>query len=95
MTVRLLLVAAAAALLFALPSGLAGAGSGAGTAPPEWAANPDGWPSHNFDLSNTRADFDTRIDARNVARLTRRWTFSLHGGGLFEQYVDEVSGVSE
>jgi alcohol dehydrogenase (cytochrome c) len=42
-----------------------------------------GWPSHNLDLSNTRADFDTRIDARDVATLKPRWTFSLHGGGIF------------
>jgi outer membrane protein assembly factor BamB len=73
----------AVALLFALPVGLAGAGSGGAGPPPEWAANPGGWPSHNLDLSNTRADFDTRIDARDVATLKPRWTFSLHGGGIF------------
>jgi outer membrane protein assembly factor BamB len=78
-----LLFVAAATLLFAAPSGIAGAGSSAGTAPPEWAANRGGWPSHNVNLSNTRADFDTRIDARNVATLKARWTFSLHGGGIY------------
>ena len=81
--VRLALVAAAAVMLFALPAEFAGAGSRAGGAPAEWAANPAGWPAHNFDLSNTRADFGTRIDARNVATLRQRWGFSLHGGGIF------------
>lgn len=80
--VWLFLVAAAASLL-ALPAGGAGAGPGAGMAPPEWAASRSGWPTHNFDLSNTRADFDTQIDARDVATLKPRWRFALHGGGLF------------
>ena len=81
--VRLLVVGAAVVPLVALLTGLAGAGSGAGIAPPEWAANPAGWPSHNLDLSNTRADFDTQIEARDVATLKPRWTFSLRGGGIF------------
>ncbi len=88
--------AAAAVLLFVLPSGLAGAGSSGGKAPPEWAANPGGWPSHNLDLSNTRADFDTQIDAHDVATLKRRWTFSLHGGGIFGVFTSNpivLSGV--
>jgi alcohol dehydrogenase (cytochrome c) len=87
LSVRLLLVAAAAALLFGLPVALAGAGSGAGTPPPELAANPAGWPSHNLDLSNTRADFDTRIDARDVATLKQHWTFPLHNGGLYGAFT--------
>jgi alcohol dehydrogenase (cytochrome c) len=74
---------AATALLLALSAGLAGAGSSRGTPPPEWAENTDGWSSHNLGLSNTRADFDTQIDARDVATLKPRWTFSLRGGGIF------------
>jgi outer membrane protein assembly factor BamB len=81
--VRVLVVIAAATLFSALPVALACAGSGAGTAPPEWVANPGGWPSHNLNLSNTRADFNTQIDARDVATLKPRWMFSLHGGGIF------------
>ena len=87
MTVRPLLVAAAGAVLLALPAALAGAGSGKGTPPPEWAANPGGWPSHNLDLSNTRADFHTRIDAGDVARLKQRWTFSLPYAGGFGAFT--------
>jgi alcohol dehydrogenase (cytochrome c) len=74
---------AAAALFLALSAGLAGAGPGGGSPPPEWAQSAGGWPSHNSDLSNTRADFDTQIDAGNVASLKPRWTFSLRGGGIF------------
>jgi outer membrane protein assembly factor BamB len=81
--VRFRLVVAAAAMLFALPATLGGAESGAGAAQPEWLVNLGGWPSHNFDLSNARADFDTEIDAGNVATLKPRWTFSLRGGGIF------------
>ncbi len=83
MVVRLALVVAAAILPFALAAEFAGAGSRASGAPAEWAANPAGWPAHNFNLSNTRADFETRIDARNVATLRQRWGFSLHGGGIY------------
>ena len=57
--VRLYTLGAAVALVLALSAGLAGAGSSGG-APPEWAGSPGGWPSHNRDLSNTRADFDTQ-----------------------------------
>jgi alcohol dehydrogenase (cytochrome c) len=51
--------------------------SATGKPPPEWAANAGGWPSHNFDLANTRATDDTRIDAHDVRHLRRRWTFKL------------------
>src|SRR5262249_46899241 len=60
------LVTVGSILLFGLPAALAGAGSGAGTPPAGWEANAGGWPAHNYDLSNTRADFDTRVDARDV-----------------------------
>jgi outer membrane protein assembly factor BamB len=86
-TERLVLVAAASALFLALSAGLAGAGSGVGSPPPEWAANRGGWPSHNFDLSNTRADFETRIDARDVATLKQRWTFSLPYSGRYGAFT--------
>jgi hypothetical protein len=31
-----------------------GDASDLGQPPPEWAANADAWPAHNFDLANTR-----------------------------------------
>ena len=77
LTAWVLVGAASTALLLGLPVALAATGSGAGAPPPEWAANAGGWPSHDLDLSNTRADFDTRIDAQDVAGLKRLWTFSL------------------
>ena len=72
-------LAAAVVLFFALHTAFAGLGA----PPPEWGVNAAGWPSHNLDLSNTRADFETKIDAHDVATLKPRWTFSLHGGGIF------------
>lgn len=63
---------------------LVGAGSStpsppqAGSAPPEIAANAvSGWPAHNFDLSNTRADLNSNINASNVSTLKPLWTFKL------------------
>src|SRR5262245_30865692 len=67
-----------------------------GTPPPEWAANAGSWPAHNLDLANTRANLDTRIDARDVATLTRRWTFKLPyagGYGAFTSNPIVVGGV--
>lgn len=63
-------------------------GAGArGTPPREWAANASSWPAHNFDLANTRADFDTRIDAHDVAKLKRVWTFELPYVGEFGAFT--------
>ena len=59
----------------------------AGIAPPEWAANTNGWPAHNYDLSNTRATTNTDIDATNVAQLKPAWRFKLPYVGLFGAYA--------
>ena len=54
-----------------------------GIAPPEWAANTDGWPAHNYDLANARATTNTNINATNVAKLTPAWRFKLPYVGQF------------
>lgn len=58
-----------------------------GAPPPEWAANPGSWPAHNLNLANTRATFDTRIDARDVATLKQRWTFNLPYAGGYGSFT--------
>jgi len=78
---------AAIAALLVVPATVTGAGSNPGAPPPEWAASPDGWPSHNLDLSNTRADFDTRIDARDAATLKQRWSFPLPYAGEYGAFT--------
>jgi outer membrane protein assembly factor BamB len=54
------------------------------------------WASHNFDLSNTRDDTDTAIDAANVATLKPKWTFKLPDAGEYGYYTTNalvVGGV--
>jgi alcohol dehydrogenase (cytochrome c) len=46
-----------------------------------------GWPSQNYDPSNTRADTDTAIDAANVATLKPKWTFKLPDLGEYGSYT--------
>ena len=58
-----------------------------GKPPPQWAANAGGWPSHNFDLANTRATGDTRIDADDVSKLRKRWTFRLPYTGEYGAFT--------
>jgi alcohol dehydrogenase (cytochrome c) len=59
----------------------------AGSAPPEWAANTDGWPAHNYDLSNTRDTTNSDINATNVAKLSPKWRFKLPYVGAFGAYA--------
>jgi outer membrane protein assembly factor BamB len=59
----------------------------AGRPPPEWAANPDGWPSHNGGLSNARSNPRSEIDARTVSRLRQRWTFRLPYSGAYGAFT--------
>jgi outer membrane protein assembly factor BamB len=66
---------------------LASAAVVVGAPPPEWTANAGGWPAHNYDLANTRADFDTRIDAADVATLKQRWTFTLPYNGTYGSFT--------
>ena len=58
-----------------------------GTAPPEWSANTDAWPAHNYDLSNTRATTNSDINATNVAKLKPAWRFKLPYVGEFGAYA--------
>jgi alcohol dehydrogenase (cytochrome c) len=58
-----------------------------GRPPRQWAANADGWPSHNFDLANTRAAAHTRIDAADVSELRKRWTFRLPYSGEYGAFT--------
>jgi outer membrane protein assembly factor BamB len=58
-----------------------------GMPPPEWAANAGSWPAHDLDLANTRADFNTAIDARNVSKLKQRWRFPLPYVGSYGAFT--------
>jgi alcohol dehydrogenase (cytochrome c) len=83
-------VAGVAALLavLAVPAAVArDHATAVGAPPPEWAANAGSWPSHNRDLANTRADFQTQIDARDVSKLKRRWTFTLRYAGGYGSFT--------
>ncbi|MFZ0995796.1 MAG: PQQ-binding-like beta-propeller repeat protein [Candidatus Dormiibacterota bacterium] len=71
-----------------LLGGAAAAPSSSGLAPPEVAANAaTGWPAHNYDLANSRADLSTEINATNVATLKQKWTFKLSDDGLFGEFA--------
>jgi outer membrane protein assembly factor BamB len=58
-----------------------------GSAPPEWAANTNAWPAHNYDLSNTRATTNTDLNATNVSKLKPKWRFKLPYIGAFGAYA--------
>lgn len=70
-------------------SGAAGATpSPIASAPPEVAANAaTGWPEHNYDLSNSRADLATNINSTNVATLKQKWVFKLRYVGLYGAFT--------
>jgi len=63
------------------------AASSAGQPPPEVAEPGDGWPAHNYDLSNSRATTTTAINAANVATLKRKWSFTIPGSGVFGNFA--------
>jgi alcohol dehydrogenase (cytochrome c) len=102
-TPRLLARAALVAAVVGLAAALAGCGGSssagttaaapqshagtAGSAPPEWAANTDAWPAHNYDLSNTRDTTNSDINATNVAKLSPMWRFKLPYIGEFGAYA--------
>ncbi len=59
-----------------------------GAPPPEIAENAaTGWPAHNYDLSNTRANLQTDINASNVATLKQKWAFKLSYSGAFGAFT--------
>jgi outer membrane protein assembly factor BamB len=78
-----------ALMLSLLVAGSAGATRAtSGLAPPEIAANAtNGWPEQNFDLSNSRADLETDIDAANVATLKEKWSFKLRYLGPYGAFT--------
>src|SRR5262245_49186103 len=57
----------------------------AGVPPPEWHAG--NWPSHNHDLSNTRAAGQSPINSGNVSGLEVKWRFPLVGGSFFGSFA--------
>jgi outer membrane protein assembly factor BamB len=83
---RMRAVALAAAVI-SLAATAASAGTPAGQAPPEWAANAGGWPAHNHDLSNTRTTTRTTIDSHSVGRLKVRWRFAFTGTSSFGAFA--------
>lgn len=58
-----------------------------GAPPPEWDANARGWPSHNYDLANTRATTQSPINSHNVSRLKVKWRFPLEGDSFFGSFA--------
>ena len=83
-----------AAVSFLCAAVLAGCGSThaslpavSGKAPPQWAADAAGWPSHNLNLANTRAMLQSRIDAHDVRQLKQRWTFRLPYTGEYGAFT--------
>jgi outer membrane protein assembly factor BamB len=79
------LVAAAAVAVYGGGSSGAHAQNGAsvGNPPPEWAANAGAWPTHNYDISNTRATVQTPINSQTVSKLKVKWRFPLKGASAF------------
>ena len=62
-----------------------------GTPPPELAENAaTGWPAHNFDLSNSRANLQTDINSTNVATLKQKWAFKLPYSGAFGAFTSKI-----
>jgi outer membrane protein assembly factor BamB len=67
-----------------------------GQAPPEWAANAASWPTHNYDLSNTRATVQTPINSQTVSKLKVKWRFSFKGlgaSGAFASTPISLNGI--
>ena len=45
-------------------------------------AHPSGWPQPNYDYANSRATFESAINAANVNRLKEAWTYELPSGSF-------------
>lgn len=75
------------AVILSLSASSAGGGArSVGQAPPELSSNGGSWPSHNYDLANTRATTDSEIESSNVSNLRPKWRFRLRGGSAFGAY---------
>jgi outer membrane protein assembly factor BamB len=85
---RVTAVAAAIVVAAAVVGGASSHGYANGTPPPEIGENAaTGWPEHNFDLSNSRADLQTDINASNVSTLKQKWAFKLSYSGAFGAFT--------
>lgn len=72
----------------AIVGGASSQGNANGAPPPElgeFAAT--GWPAHNYDLSNSRANLHTDINASNVSTLKQKWAFKLPYSGAFGAFT--------
>jgi alcohol dehydrogenase (cytochrome c) len=90
------LVSIAAIVAWTNGSSAYGHATALGEPPPEWAENAGSWPSHNYDLANTRATTQTPINARTVANLKVKWRFRFTGAsafGIFASAPIVLSGV--
>jgi alcohol dehydrogenase (cytochrome c) len=81
------LIAAVALVAWVGSSPASGEASAVGQAPPEWAANAEEWPAHNYDLANTRATTQTPINAQTVSTLKVKWRFALKGASAFGDFA--------
>jgi glucose dehydrogenase len=81
----------AAIALAAAPS--RGGTASVGVPPPQWAANAGAWPSHDLDLANTRANLRSEIDAGNVSKLRKRWSFRLPYAGAYGAFTSNPIAV--
>lgn len=75
-------VAAAAGVVAAV-----GLASSSGSPPPEYASQAASWPAHNYDLSNSRATASSSINASNVTKLHKIWSFKIPGSGAFGNFA--------
>ena len=76
-------LAVVALALWGTGASAGGHAAAVGQPPPEWAESAGSWPSHNYDLANTRATTQTAINSQTVATLKVKWRFRLRGASAF------------
>jgi outer membrane protein assembly factor BamB len=85
---RVLATAVAVVAAATVVAGASSHGFSNGTPPPELGENAaTGWPAHNYDLSNSRANLQTDINASNVATLKQKWAFKVPYSGAFGAFT--------
>jgi alcohol dehydrogenase (cytochrome c) len=85
---RVTAVAAAIVVAAAVVGGASSHGLASGTPPSEIGENAaTGWPEHNYDLSNSRANLQTDIKSSNVSTLKQKWAFKLKYSGAFGAFT--------
>lgn len=85
---RVTAVAAAIVVAAAVVGGASSHGFANGTPPPEFGETAaTGWPAHNYDLSNSRANLKTDINSSNVGTLKQKWAFKLSYSGAFGAFT--------